>query len=89
MGSEGWLWSQCKGIGPHADLVWGTQSYFVLLWCPQGPSRLVTVFLGTLWRSMKEVKTPYAFDGEHGIAVHAMQGNRASSHSKGEVLWFS
>ena len=28
------------------------------------------------------------FDGEHGIALHAMQGNRASSHSEGEVSWF-
>ena len=25
------------------------------------------------------------FDWEHGIALHAMQGNRASSHGKGEV----
>ena len=28
------------------------------------------------------------FDGEHGIALHAMQGNRASSWSEGEVSWF-
>ena len=27
------------------------------------------------------------FDWEHGIALHAMQGNRASTHSEGEVLW--
>ena len=29
------------------------------------------------------------FDGEHGIALHVMQGNRASSHSNGEVSRFS
>ena len=29
------------------------------------------------------------FDGEHGIAVHAVQGNRASSRGEGEVSWFS
>ena len=29
------------------------------------------------------------FDWEHGIALHAMQGNRASSHGEGEVPWFS
>ena len=28
------------------------------------------------------------FDGEHGIALHAMQGNRASSHGEGDVSWF-
>ena len=27
-------------------------------------------------------------DGEHGIALHAMQGNQASSHGEGEVSWF-
>ena len=29
------------------------------------------------------------FDWEHGIALHAMQGNRASSLAEGEVPWFS
>ena len=28
------------------------------------------------------------FDGEHGIALHAVQGNRASSHGEEEVAWF-
>ena len=28
------------------------------------------------------------FDCEHGIALQAVQGNRASSHSEGEVSWF-
>ena len=32
-----------------------------------------------------QVKAPYVFDGEHRIALHAMQGNRASSHGEGEV----
>ena len=27
------------------------------------------------------------FDREHGIAINAMQGNRASSLSEGEVSW--
>ena len=42
------------------------------------PSRFVTVFFGTLFSSIKKIKVPYVFDGEHGIAQHAMQGNRAS-----------
>ena len=27
------------------------------------------------------------YDWENGIALHAMQGNRASSHGEGEVSW--
>ena len=26
-----WLWSKCRGIGLHLDLIWGTWSSFVLL----------------------------------------------------------
>ena len=48
----------------------------------------MTVFLGTLWISIKQVKAPYLFYGEHGIALHRMQGNRVSSRGKGEVSWF-
>ena len=70
-------------MGSHLDLIWGTQSSFVLLWSPQVPSRLVTVFLGSLWSSIKEVNAPFMFEGEHGIALHAMQGNRASSRGEG------
>ena len=48
----------------------------------------MTVFLGTLWSSIKQVKAPYVFDAEHGIALHGIQGNRASSRGEGEVLLF-
>ena len=51
-------------------------------------SRFVTVFLGTLWSSMKQIKAPYVFDWEHGIALHAMQGNLTSSLCDGKVSWF-
>ena len=47
------------------------------------------MFLGTLLSSIKKIKVPYVFDGEHGIAQHAMQGNRASGQGEGEVSWFS
>ena len=46
------------------------------------------VFLGPFWTSIKEVKAPFMFDREHGIALHAMQGNQASPLAKGEVSWF-
>ena len=53
----------------------------------QCSSRLVTVFLGTLWCSIKIIEAPYMFDWEYGIALHAMQGNRASFPSEGDVSY--
>ena len=60
----------------------------MLLQLTQGNSRLVMVFLRTLWSSIKEVKAPFVFDGDHGIALQAVQVNRASSHNEGEISWF-
>ena len=37
------------------------------------------IFLGTLWSSIKEIKVPFVFDGEHEIALEPMQGNWAAS----------
>ena len=43
--------------------------------------------LGTLWCSIKKIEAPYIFDWEYGIALHAMQGNRASFPSEGDVSY--
>ena len=48
----------------------------------------MTEFLGTLWGSVKQNKAPYVSHWEHGIVLHAMQGNRASSLGKGEASLF-
>ena len=53
----------------------------------QCSSRFVTVFLGNLWCSIKKIEAPYVFDWEYGIAPHAMQGNRASFPSEGDVSY--
>ena len=34
----------------------------------------MTVFLGTLWCSIKQIEAPYVFDWEHRIALHACRG---------------
>ena len=47
----------------------------------------MTVFLGTLWCSIKKIEAPYMFDWENWIALHAMQGNRASFSSEGDVSY--
>ena len=47
----------------------------------------MTVLLGTLWISIKQIEAPYVFDWENAIAVDTMQGNRASSRGEGKVSW--
>ena len=47
----------------------------------------MTVFLGTLWSYIKQTEAPQVFDWEHGIALYAIQGNRASSLGEGDVSW--
>ena len=83
----GWSWSQCKGNRPYLNLIFGTQSYFAFLFCQQCSSRLVTVLLGTLWSSIKQIEAPYVFDWENAIALDTMQGNRSSSRGEGKDLW--
>ena len=53
----------------------------------QCSSHFVTVFLGTLWCSIKKIEAPYMFDWKYGIALHAMLGNRASFPSEGDVSY--
>ena len=45
----------------------------------------MTVLLGTLLSSIKQVMAPYVFDWEQGIALHTMHGNRASSLGEGDA----
>ena len=42
----------------------------------------------TLCSCVKQIKAPYLFDREQGIALHAMQGNPASCLNELEVSWF-
>ena len=60
---------------------WGTSrvhSGYTELFCIpevyQCSSHFVTVFLGTLCCSIKEIEAPDKFDWDNGIALHAMQG---------------
>ena len=45
----------------------------------------MTVFLGILFSSIREIEVPYVFDCAHGTPQHEIQGNRASSCIEGEV----
>ena len=65
----------------------GTPIYFAFLSWHQSSSRLVTVFLGTLWCSVKKTEAPYLSDLELWIALQPMQGKQASSPGVWYVSW--
>ena len=74
-----------KWASSRVDL--GYTELFCIRDVHQCSSRFVTVFLGTLWCSIKKIEALYVFDSENGIALHAMQGNRASFPSEGDVSY--
>ena len=45
--------------------------------------------VGDSLESIKPIEAPYVFDWENAIALHAMQGNRASSRGEGKSHGFS
>ena len=74
-----------KWASPRVDL--GYTELFCIPELHQCSSRFVTVFLGTLWCSIKKIEAPYVFDWVNGIALHAMQGNRASFPSEADFSY--
>ena len=76
-----------KGKRDTSRVDLGYTELFCIREVHQCSSRFVTVFLGTLCCSIKNIEAPYVFDLEYGIAVHAMQGNRASFPSEGDVSY--
>ena len=82
-----WLWIQRSVNVLHLELIWGTPISFAFLRWHQCSSLVVTLFLGILYSSIREIEVPYIFDWEHGTPQHAMQGNRASPCGEGEVSW--
>ena len=63
-----------KWASPQVDV--GYTELFCIPEVHQCSSRVVTVFLGSLWFSIRKIEAPYVFDWEYRIALHAMQRNR-------------
>ena len=40
--------------------------------------------VGSLWSSIKQIEAPFVFDWENAIALDTMQGDRASSRTRGK-----
>ena len=76
---------QMRGKWDSSCVEFGYTDLFCIPEVHQCSSRFMTVFLGTLWCSIKRIEAPYVFDWEYGIALHAMQGNRASFPSEGDI----
>ena len=74
-----------KWASSRVDL--GYTDLFCIPEVHQYSSRFVTVFLGSLWCSIKKIEAAYMVDWEYGIALHAMQGNRTSFPSEGDVSY--
>ena len=49
----------------------------------------MTVFLGILFSSIREIEVPYFVDWEHGTPHHEMQGNRHHLAPRGMSHEFS
>ena len=49
----------------------------------------MTVLLGTLSSSIKQIEAPYVFDWENAIALHAMQGIGPHLVARGKSHGFS
>ena len=73
-----------KWASSRVDL--GYTELFCIPEVHQCSSRFVTVFLGTLWCSIKHIEARHMFDWEHVTPLHPMQGIRASSPAKGGGL---
>ena len=69
----------------HLELIWVKPIYFPFLRRHQCSSLVVTVFLGILFSSIREIEVPYVFDWEQATPQHAMHGNQSSSCGEGEV----
>ena len=80
--NTGKLWSKWGENGLHLVLISAPPSYFALMSWHQRSSRLVTVFLGTLWCSINKIEAPDVFNWEYDIALHKMQG-KSSLFSQG------
>ena len=78
---------QMKGKWASSRVDLGYTELFCIPEVHQCSSRFVTVFLGTLWCSIKKIEAPYVFDWEYGMALHAMQENRDSFPSEGDVSY--
>ena len=74
-----------KYVSSWVDL--GYTNLFAFLRWHQCFSLDVSVFLGILFTSIREIEIPYVFDWEPGTRLHEMQGNRSSPWGEGEVSW--
>ena len=78
---------QMRGKWASSFVDFGYTELFCIPEVHQCSSRFVRVFVGTLWCSIKNIKAPYVFVWENGIALHTLQGNRASFPIEGDVSY--
>ena len=62
MWNERRLWIEWRGNVLHLELIWGRPIDFAFLRWHECSSLVVTVFLGMLFSSIREIEVPYVFD---------------------------
>ena len=76
-----------KGKWASSPVDLGYTELFCIPELYQCSCHFVTVFLGTLCCSIKKIEAPYMIDWEYRTALHAVQGNRGSFASEGNVSY--
>ena len=96
-GSSGLLSRPCKKSKASSRDEGGISFFLNLQREVWGFSRVMTQNSGSLSCCLREVQSPFEYEGEHEIALESWQGNRASIHvergicrsfsSRGRKLW--
>ena len=84
-----WLWIQWRGIVLHLELIWGTPIYFALLRWHQCSSLVLTVFLGILFGSIREIHVPYIFEWKTELLSMKCRGIGPHHAARGKSHEFS
>ena len=88
-GSRGGYGENVREIALISTWFWGTPSNFSFLGWHQCSFRLVTVLLGTLCSSIKQIEAPYMFDWENAIARTQCRGIGTQLAETGKSHGFS
>ena len=78
---------QMRGKWASSCVDFGYTDLFCILELTSEFFSFLTVFLGTLWCSIKKIEAPYLSDSELWMALHPMKGNEASSPGEGYMSW--
>ena len=87
-GTSGFLSNGRMRIGPHLETIWGTQSSLGLQEWHQVSSRLLTVFLGIFWSSLRKSSLLSCFMWNTELLWRQCRGIGPHLTVSGKISWF-